>query len=282
MTDKRRLVDPTSPAIPLCRQCELLGLSRSGYYYQPVPESEEDLLLMNLIDEQYTLTPYYGVRRMVYALNQKGYQVNHKRVDRLMKKMGIEAISPKPRLSINKVEHIIYPYLLRNMVPNHSNQVWASDITYIRMHQGFLYLVAIMDWYSRYVVSFQLSNTLETCFCLVALEMALERFCPEIFNTDQGVQFTSDEFTSTLKQAGCRISMDGKGRVFDNIFVERLWRTVKYEEVYLSEYRTGWDAEKGLSRYFRFYNEERPHQSLQNMTPAEVYFNKQPVCANEF
>ena len=199
-----------------------------------------------------------------------------------MKKMGIEAVSHKPRLSINKVEHIIYQYLLRNMVPNHSNQVWASDITYIRMHQGFLYLVAIMDWYSRYVVSFQLSNTVETCFCLVALEMAFKRSCPEIFNTDQGVQFPSDEFTSTLKQAGCRISMDGKGRVCDNIFVERLWRTVKYEEVYLSEYRTGWDAEKGLSRYFRFYNEERPHQSLQNMTIAEVYFNKQTVCANEF
>lgn len=282
MKDKRPWIDPNYPDIPLYRQGELLGLSRSGYYYQPVPVREEDLLLMNLIDEQYPRTPYYGVRRMTYALNQKKYQVNHKRVSRLMKEMGIEAIYPKPRLSTNQTEQVIYPYLLRNIIPSHSNQVWAADITYIRMHQGFWYLVAIMDWYSRYVVSFQLSNTWETSFCLVALEGALERSGPEIFNTDQGVQFTSEEFTSTLKQAGCRISMDGKGRVFDNIFGERLWRSVKYEEGYLHEYRTGWDAEKGLSRYFCHYNEERSHQSLQNMTPAEVYLGGKQMCTNDF
>ena len=256
--EKRPLIDPAFGDISLSRQCELLGLSRSGYYYQPLPASEEDLLFMNLIDEQYTLTPYYGVRRMTAALRRMGHRVNHKRVARLLRTMGIEAIYPKPRSSSNQSEHIIHPYLLRNLIPSHSNEVWAADITYIRMHQGFLYLVAIMDWYSRYVVSFQISNTLETSFCLDALETALERSCPEIFNTDQGVQFTSEEFTSTLKQADIRISMDGKGRVFDNIFVERLWRSVKYEEVYLNEYRTGWEAEKGLSRYFRHYNEERP------------------------
>ena len=226
---------------------------------------------MRLIDEQYTRTPFYGVPRMTAWLNRQNHSVNHKRVRRLMRGMGLEAIYQKPRLSQPAPHHKIYPYLLRNMKVTAVNQVWAADITYIRLRGGFIYLMAIMDWFSRYVIAWELSNSLETEFCVRALEQALMGGCPEIFNTDQGSQFTSMDFTGVLAQAGIRISMDGRGRAMDNIFVERLWRTVKYEEVYLKDYQEPVDARQNLKNYFIFYNQERLHQSLQYKTPAEVY-----------
>jgi len=260
----------------------LLGLSRSTYYYRRRPPSELNLLLMRFIDEQYTRSPYYGVPRMTRWLRRQGYWVNHKRVARLMKLMGLEAVHPKRKLSQVSKEYQIYPYLLRGLCIDRPDYVWCADITYIRMACGFLYLVAIMDWFSRYVLAWELSITLERDFCLSALQMALMISTPEIFNTDQGSQFTSLEFTGRLQQCGIRISMDGRGRVFDNIFIERLWRTVKYEEVYLNDYQTVRDAWEGLSRYFTFYNTERLHSSLGYRTPHEVYFEgrgKRPVYA---
>lgn len=258
--------------ISVMRQCELLGISRSTYYYRPRPMSELNLELMRLIDEQYTKTPFYGVPRMTAWLKRQGYEVNHKRVERLMRLMGLQAVYPRRRLSIPSKEHKIYPYLLRGVEIKQPDEVWSADITYIRMLRGFLYLVAIMDWYSRYVLAWELSITMEKEFCLEALDKALKVSCPTIFNTDQGSQFTSREFTGRLETEGIAISMDGRGRVFDNIFIERLWRTVKYEEVYLHDYGNVREAKQSLSRYFEFYNNERIHSSLGGLTPQEVYF----------
>jgi putative transposase len=253
------------------RQCELLGLARSSLYYQPLGENEENLDLMRRIDEAYTRWPFYGVRRMGVHLRREGCAVNPKRVRRLMRLMGLEAIYPKRRLSASGEAHKRYAYLLAGLEVVRPNQVWSADITYVRLRRGFLYLVAILDWYSRYVLSWALSATLEAEFCMRALEEALSKAQPEIFNTDQGTQFTSDEFTGRLERCGIAISMDGRGRVYDNIFVERLWRTVKYEEVYLKDYADPGEARASLGAYFRFYNRERPHQALRYRTPAEVY-----------
>jgi len=226
---------------------------------------------MRLLDEQYTRTPFYGVRRMTAWLCEQGHGVNPKRVRRLLREMGLWAIYPQPRLSMAGAGHRIYPYLLRGVEVTRPNQVWATDITYVRMRRGFVYLVAILDWYSRYVLAWKVSLTLELEFCLEALEEALQEECPEVFNSDQGVQFTSQAFTGRLKEAGIRISMDGRGRCMDNVFVERLWRSVKYEEVYLKDYETVPEAVQGLGAYFTFYNRERLHQSLGYRTPERVY-----------
>jgi putative transposase len=249
----------------------LLGLARSSYYYQPVPISEEDLLLMRLLDEQYTRTPFYGKRKMAVLLAEQGYAVDRKRVRRLRQLMGLETIYPKPRLSQPGEPSVRYPYLLGEMTINRIDQVWSCDITYIRLIRGFVYLMAIIDWFSRFVLSWELSTTLDTGFCLEALDRALRAARPEIFNTDQGVQFTSQDWISRLRSAQIRISWDGRGRALDNIFVERLWRSVKYEEVYLKDYQTVSEAREGLSQYFQFYNYERYHQSLGYKTPCAVY-----------
>jgi len=258
----------------------LLDISRSGLYYQPVGISENDLTLMKLIDRQYLATPFYGARKIAAWLKSQGQRVNRKRVQRLMRQMGLKAIYRCPRTSVPAKGHTVYPYLLRGMKITRPNQVWAADITYIPMARGFLYLVAIIDWYSRYVLSWKLSNTLDADFCVEALEEALKKGQPEIFNTDQGAQFTSEAFTGLLKQHGIRISMDGKGSYNDNLFIERLWRTVKYEEVYLKAYQDGRDARIGLGNYFRFYNTERPHQTHGYRTPAEVYTTIQVETTN--
>jgi len=258
--------------LSIARQCELIALPRSSWYYKLQEETAENLLLMRLLDEQYTSTPFYGSRRMVIALGEQGWKVNRKRVQRLMPQMGIEAIYPKPRLSDPAPGHRIYPYRLRGMVITRPNQVWSTDITYIRMRNGFVYLVAILDWFSRYVVDWEVSITLDTSFCLSTLDRALEKAKPEIFNSDQGSQFISAEFTRRLEDARVLISMDGRGRALDNIFTERLWRTVKYEEVYLKDYTGVLDAIGNLKAYFRFYNRQRPHQALNYQTPEAVYF----------
>lgn len=258
--------------ISIRRQCELLGLNRSSYYYEPATESELNLELMRLIDEQYLLTPFYGSPRMTIHLRRAGYVVNRKRVRRLMQLMDLEAIYPKPKTSLANKQHKVYPYLLRGLEITRPNQVWCADITYIRIQRGFMYLVAILDWYSRYVLAWQLSNTLDGQFCLDALEQALLLGLPDIFNTDQGVQFTALAFTGRLEADQVRVSMDGRGRAFDNIFIERLWRSVKYEDIYLKDYATVPDLDSGLQRYFQFYNHDRPHQSLGYRTPAEIHF----------
>ena len=268
------MIEPLNSLIPVYRQCELIGLPRSSYYYEARKESEYNLLLMSLIDEEYSRTPFYGTRRMTAYLIRQGYEVNRKRIQRLMKLMGIEAIYPKKKLSIPSTESKKYPYLLKDVAITEPDQVWSADITYIRMNKGFLYLVAIIDWYSRYVLSWELSNTLDADFCLRALDKALLISQPEIFNSDQGSQFTSCEFTEKLDKVGIQISRDGRGRVFDNIFIERLWRTVKYEEVYIHSYETVKEARESLDNYFRFYNSERLHQSLGYRTPQEVYLSK--------
>jgi putative transposase len=257
--------------LSIAQQCELLGLARSSYYYEPRGESEENLMLMRLLDEQYTRTPFYGSRKMAAWLDTKGYPVERKRVRRLLHLMGLEAIYPKPRTSIPGLTEQRYPYLLRGMSIVRCNQVWSCDITYIRLQRGFIYLMAVIDWFSRYVLSWEISITLDTSFCMEALERALRVTTPEIFNNDQGVQFTSHEFTSRLKAADIRISWDGRGRALDNIFVERLWRSVKYEEVYIKDYQSVPDAAKNLHEYFLFYNQERLHQALDYQTPAQVY-----------
>ena len=253
------------------RQCELLGLNRSTLYYRGVGESEANLALMRLIDEQYLRTPFYGSRRMTIWLVAKGRDVNRKRVQRLMRTMNLEAVYPKPRLSLGARKHKIYPYLLRNLKVSRPDHVWGTDITYVPMARGFMYLMAILDWYSRFVVAWRLSNSLEGTFCVDALEEALSWRRPEIFNSDQGVQFTSMVFTSRLEDRGVAISMDGRGRVFDNIFVERLWRTVKHEDIYLKEYETVPQLRRGLGEYMDFYRYERFHQSLDYRTPWDVY-----------
>ena len=253
------------------QQCALLGLARSSYYYEPAAESEENLLLMRLLDEQYTRTPFYGSRKMTAWLHTQGYPVERKRVRRLLQLMGLEPIYPKPHLSIAGVVVQRYPYLLRGMRIERCNQVWSCDITYIRLLRGFIYLIAVMDWYSRYVLSWEISITLDTSFCLEALDRALKVATPEIFNTDQGVQFTSTEFVNRLKAAAIRISWDGRGRALDNMFVERLWRSVKYEEVYMKDYQSVPDAVRNIQTYFTFYNQERLHQALDYQTLAQVY-----------
>jgi putative transposase len=268
----RELIEPGYSEIPIYRQCGLLGISRSGYYYCPQEESPLNLHLMNLMDEQYTKMPFYGVEKMTEWLKRQGFMINTKRVRRLLRLMGLEAIYPRKRLSIPAEVYKKYPYLLRDLAIERPDQVWCADITYIRMIHGFLYLVAIMDWFSRRVLSWRLSNTLDAGFCVDALDEALSKGKPEIFNTDQGVQFASAEFTGRLETAEVRISMDGRGRVFDNIMIERLWRSVKYEEVYIKSYETVRDARDGLARYFCLYNTERLHEALGYRTPYEVYF----------
>jgi putative transposase len=264
-------VEPAHPELSTGRQCELVGLARSSYYYQPAPANAENLALMRLLDEQYLRTPFYGSRRMMVWLQQQGHAVNRKRVQRLMQVMGLAGIAPGPGTSQPHPLHKVYPYLLRDRVVERPNQVWCSDITYVPMPVGFMYLVVVMDWFSRYVLAWELSNTLDVSFCVAALERALARCQPEIFNSDQGVQFTSQAFTGRLEQAQVQISMDGRGRTFDNIFVERLWRTVKYEDIYLKDYPTVPALYHGLTWYFEFYNQARPHQGLNNQTPATVY-----------
>ena len=248
------------------QQCQLAQLARSSWYYHAVGETAENLALMRRIDQQYLQTPFYGSRKLAQVLS-----VNRKRVQRLMRRMGLEALCPKRRTTWPGAGHKIYPYLLRNLEIARPNQVWSTDITYIPLRQGFLYLVAVLDWFSRYVLAWRLSNTLTGTFCLEALEEALSAGRPEIFNTDQGAQFTAVAFTTRLEAAGVAISMDGRGRALDNVFVERLWRSVKYEEVYLKDYADGWEAEASLARYFRFYCDTRLHQALDYRTPAEVY-----------
>jgi putative transposase len=269
--DKRRLIEPAQSQLSLRRQCQLLGLARSSFYYCPEPVSESDLMLMRLLDEQYTRTPFYGIRRMTAWLKQLGHEVNHKRVRRLLRLMGLEAIYPGPKLSQPGCGHRIYPYLLRGVKIERVNQVWSSDITYVRLMGGFVYLVAILDWFSRYVLAWEISVTLDSDFCVSALDRALQRGKPEIFNTDQGSQFTSLAFTGQLLEQDIQISMDGRGRALDNIFVERLWRSVKYEEIYLNDYGSVAEVRSGLRRYFSFYNGERLHQSLTYKTPAAVH-----------
>jgi putative transposase len=264
-------VDPSDRKLSVSRQCVLLGLCRSSYYYEPATESAENLALMELIDREYTARPFQGSRRLTTWLQGEGHGVNRKRVQRLMRRMGLEAVYPKPRLSAPGAGHKVFPYLLRGVTIERVNQVWSTDITYIPMPSGFMYLTAVMDWHSRYVLSWQISNTLDVEFCLEALEEALSQGRPEVFNSDQGVQFTSELFVGRLLSAGVQVSMDGKGRCLDNVFVERLWRTVKYEEIYLWRYETVPALRSGLGSYFGYYNGERRHQSLDNRTPAEVY-----------
>ncbi len=265
-------MEPDHDAISVRRQCDLLGVNRASLYYQPSGESEENLRLMRWIDEQYTATPFFGSRRMEAWLREnKKVIVNRKRVARLMQVMGLEAIYPKPKLSQPGDGHKIYPYLLRDVSIERIDQVWSTDITYIRLAQGFCYLVAVMDWHSRFVLSWSLSVTMEMEFCLEALASALRRARPEIFNSDQGSQFTSERFTGELERRGISISMDGRGRCFDNIFIERLWRSLKHEEVYLKDYRQVSEARRSIEQWFEFYNHSRPHQSLGYRTPGAVY-----------
>jgi putative transposase len=254
------------------RQCQLLNLTRSSLYYSKQPENTEKLALMRLVDQQYTKMPYYGVRRMTAFLQQQGYLVNHKRIRRLMRLMGLEALYPKPKLSKRNPTHKVYPYLLKGLSITRANQVWAADITYIPVRQGFVYLFAIMDWHSRCVLAWRVSTSLDTGFCLDALEEATATYGnPEIFNTDQGCQFTSYDWIQALVSRGIQVSMDGRGRYLDNIFVERLWRSVKYEEVYPKQYETVKEAKQGLDSYLKLYNSERLHQSLDYQTPKVVY-----------
>lgn len=267
------MVEPKHERVSVKRQCSLLGIARSGIYYRERIgcRAAENLQLMRRLDELYTSYPFFGARRMTAVLRREGFPVNHKRVERLMKVLGLAAIYPEPKTTVACPEHRKYPYLLRSLLIERANQVWASDITYIRLANGFVYLTAILDWYSRRVLSWRLSNTLDTLFCVEAVRESLWQWQPEIFNSDQGSQYTSLEMTGLLSSKNILISMDGRGRCHDNIFIERLWRSVKYEEVYLKEYNSVWAAEDGLRAYFQFYNEFRPHQSLGDRTPLEVF-----------
>jgi putative transposase len=254
------------------RQCELLGVNRSSLYYRPVEPDKEELALMRRMDEIHLKHPFFGSRAMTQTLKQEGFVINRKRVQRLMRLMSLESVAPQPKTSKPAPEHPVYPYLLRNLTISRVNQVWASDITFVPMIRGFLFLVAIIDWYSRRVLAWRLSNTLEASFCVEALHEALRHYgCPEIFNTDQGSQFTSEDFTSVLRDRGIKISMDGQGRCIDNVFVERLWRSLKYEEIYLNDYDTVAEARYGIGRYFDFFNDKRPHQALGYQTPSSFY-----------
>jgi len=272
---RQAMIDRDHHQLSLVRQCALLDVSRASVYYRPAPTRREDLEMMALMDRQYLKTPFYGSRKMKAWLQGQGYQINRKKVRRLMRLMGLEAIYRRPNTSHPAPGHRVYPYLLKGVEVNRVNQVWAADITYIPMARGFLYLMAIMDWHSRYVLAWKLSNTLDTDFCVAALEEALGKGRPEIFNTDQGAQFTSEAFTGLLQEQGIQVSMDGKGRYQDNIFVERLWRSIKYEEVYLKAYQTVAEARAGINAYLEFYDQQRPHQALDYRTPAEVYLDEQ-------
>jgi len=265
------LVEGDHPTLTVRRQCELLGLNRSSLYYEPAAETPENLRLMRLLDAEYTAHPFYGSRRLTAWLVQQGEEVNRKRVQRLLRLMGLEAIYPKPRLSVSGRGQRIYPYLLRDVPIVRPDQVWSTDITYVPLMAGFMYLAAIIDWFSRYVIAWRLSNTLDGAFCLEMLEEALSQGRPQVFNTDQGVQFTAAAWTGRLESAGVAVSMDGKGRCLDNVFVERLWRTVKYEDIYLRGYERVPALVQGLGQYFPFYNEERLHQALDYRTPGSVY-----------
>ena len=265
------MVEPGERRISVARQCELLGVSRSSHYYELQPPSERDLVQMRLIDEEYTRHPFLGARRLSDWLGTQGEPACRERVGRLMRILGLQAIYPKKRLSLGNKEHEKHPYLLRGLRIERPDHVWCSDITYIRLRGGFVYLTAVMDWHSRFVLSWDLSITLDAEFCVSTLEQALQRGRPEIFNTDQGSQYTSGQFTGRLLRDGIRISMDGRGRCFDNIMIERLWRSVKYEEVYLKEYASVRECRDSLRAYFEYYNRERRHQSLERRTPWDVY-----------
>lgn len=270
--EKKQLIEINHKHLGIRRQCELLKLHRANFYYKPVKVSDETLRIEKMIDEIFTECPFYGSRRIREALGREGIVIGREKAQALMRQMGLRAIYPTSNMSKKHPGHKVYPYLLTDREIRYPNQVWSTDITYIRLKQGFLYLVAIMDWYSRYVLSWRLSNSLDVYFCIEALEDALEKGCPEIFNSDQGSQFTSNDFTGILLGKGIAISMDGRGRVFDNIFTERLWRSVKYEEVYIKDYRVYKDAREGLDGYFSFYNNRRYHQSLGYKTPYEVHY----------
>jgi putative transposase len=273
-SDKNKLIETTHPSLSIGRQCELLGINRSSFYYEPIPESAENLSIMAALDKLHTDYPFYGVRRMRVNLDPKFQPVNDKRVRRLMRLMNIQTNYPRPNLSKKNEGHEIYPYLLRGLTVERPMQVWSTDITYVPMAQGFMYLCAVIDWHSRFITSWRLSNSLTIGFCKEALEESLDLFgCPEIFNTDQGSQFTSPKFTQSLTDRNIAVSMDGKGRALDNIFIERFWRTIKYENIYLHAYENGLDLHKGLSQYFDFYCYQRKHQSLNWQTPS-VVFNK--------
>ncbi len=272
MTERRALVQPDASGLSIRRQCELLSLNRSTHYYVPTELSAEEIALMRTIDQIFTKWPFYGSRRIVFELGRLGYDVNRKRVQRLMRVMGLQALVPGPHTSRPHPEHKVYPYLLRRLDINRTNQVWAADITYIPLENGWGYMIAIIDWHSRAVLAWRLSNTMTVDFCVETLESALRYHGqPEIFNTDQGAQFTSPDFTGVLQRQGVAVSMDGKGRATDNIFVERLWRSLKYEDVYLRDYATLSQAQAGIANWIRFYNETRPHQALDNHTPMEVF-----------
>jgi len=267
------LVDPKHPKLSIQSQCQLLGVSRSSYYYQPKEISEEELKLLRLLDEQYTKTPFYGSRKMTFFLRSMGYQVNRKRVIRLMEQIGLRTIYPKKRTTIANREHQVYPYLLRGLSIERANQVWCIDITYLPVGKGNFYLVAIMDWFSRKVLSWRISNTMDVYFCKSALEEAVLNYGnPEIFNSDQGSQFTSNEFTECLKKVTIKISMDGRGRCYDNIFIERLWRSLKYELIYLHSFDNGKHLTNEVKKWLNWYNQKRPHQALDYQTPDEVYW----------
>jgi putative transposase len=269
---RRQMIEPEHPQLSVVRQCDLVSISRSGFYHRPAGETQLNLELMRPIDAQFLETPWYGARQMTRHLRREGYRVGRKRVRRLMAKIGLVPIYQRPRTTVPNPEHRVFPYLLREMVIDRPNQVWCADITYIPMRRGFLYLVAVMDWATRKVLAWRVSNTMDVEFCIEALEEALARFGrPEIFNTDQGSQFTSPRFTGLLQQAGVRLSMDGRGRWMDNVFIERLWRRLKYECVYLHAFETGSEVRAGLSKWIGYYNAGRPHSALAGRTPDEAY-----------
>ena len=271
-SERQALIERADSHLSIARQCQLLKVARSTLYYRPAPVSDDDLAVMRRLDEQYLVTPFYGARRMAAVLRRDGLVVNRKRIRRLMRVMGIEAIYQKPNTSRRHPEHKVYPYLLRGMAIERPNQVWCADITYIPMAKGFVYLVAVMDWFSRRVLAWRLSIGMDTDFCVEALQEAMERFGqPEVFNTDQGVQFTSAAFLDELEGRGVRVSMDGKGRFLDNIFIERLWRSLKYEEVFIKAYGLVAEARRGIGAWLAFYNDERPHQALDYRTPSQVF-----------
>ena len=272
---KKSCIEHTHKSLSVRRQCELLELNRSNIYYRYASDTEDNLLLMRLIDEEHTRHPFSGTRTMTTYLQNSGHKVNRKRIQNLYKKMGLEAVYPKPKLSIPNQEHKIYPYLLRGLVIDRVDQVYSTDITYVRMRKGFMYLIAIMDWYSRYVLGWSLSSTLEADFCIETLVNVLSSHRCEIFNTDQGSQFTTHRFTDELLDRGIKVSMDGKGRAIDNVFIERLWRSLKYQCIYLREFYTVKELRQAINEYLNYYNNERPHQSLNNQTPKEVYDSKQ-------
>jgi putative transposase len=276
------MIEADHPRLSVTRQCALLGLPRASYYHRPKPVAEENLRLMRLIDETYLAYPFFGSRQMTRWLKRQGETVNRKRVRRLMRALGLEVIYRKPNLSRAQAGQRVYPYLLRDLAVTRPNQVWATDLTYVPVVGGFAYLCAVIDWHSRCVLAWELSNTLDASFCVLAVQRALAAHgTPEIFNTDQGCQFTSAEFTQPLLARGVKLSMDGKGRCLDNVFVERLWRSVKYEEIYLKSYRSLVDAHAQLDTYFHFYNERRPHSVFDGATPGEIYRATLPVAVNQ-